>query len=63
MTDTELPDLVYRLARPEDHRQIMNISGDVYDGLDYLDWAFPFYITCPAIRCFVAEQNGRAVSL
>ncbi len=63
MANTEPSDHVYRLARPEDHRQIMNISGDVYNGLDYLDWAFPLYVKYPTIRCFVLEQDGEVVSL
>ncbi len=63
MENTEPSSHVCRLARPEDQRQIMNISGDVYDGLDYLDWAFPFYITHPTIRCFVLEKDGKVVSL
>ena len=64
MATDPLSSVVYRPAKPQDHREVLNILDKVvYDGLDYLDWAFPFYITQPTIRCFVAEKDGKVVSL
>ena len=63
MATDPLSSVVYRRAKPEDHREVLNILDNVYEGLDYLDWAFPFYITQSTIRCFVAEKDGKVVSL
>ena len=51
-----------RRARPEDHRDVINIRDNIYDGIDYLDAMYPAYICNANMHCFVAVEDGVIVS-
>ncbi len=51
-----------RRARPEDHRDVVNIRDDLFGGLDYLDAMYAAYICNENMHCFVAVEGGVIVS-
>ena len=49
-----------RIAKPDDQRDIISIR-DVYDGLDYVDFAYPFYMETPNVYCYVMYLHDKPV--
>ncbi len=63
MARSQCSEVTYRMATAGDHRDIVNILENVFEGLDYLDWALPFYMTHPCVRCFVAVKDSKIVGI
>ncbi len=58
----EPTELLIRQARPEDHRDCVNIRHDINNRIDYLDARYPCYVSKENTHCFVAEIDGVLVS-
>lgn len=60
----ETGDLVFSLAREQDHQQALNIcSSSDYGGLDYMPAFYPCWVQEPGRLIFVASIAGRVVAL
>ncbi|CAH1790642.1 unnamed protein product [Owenia fusiformis] len=53
---------ICRRAIPEDHKGIMEINDNIYEGLDYIPALFPIYVEQPFRHCFVCEQDGKIMA-
>ncbi|CAH1800122.1 unnamed protein product [Owenia fusiformis] len=60
----EIDGVTYRRATLADHRAVTELSNDVnpYEGLDYLEYFFPKYISQGNRHCYLAEKNGKALA-
>ncbi|KAJ8254829.1 hypothetical protein GJAV_G00197800 [Gymnothorax javanicus] len=51
------------LARPEDYDDVMGISGNIYDGYDYLPHRYHSWMTEPDRVVILAKKEGKLMAL
>ena len=60
MSDSEGEEL--SVATVEDLQGVLDMCGDVYNGIDYLPYAFPRLVDGPGVRAFVYKHHCEMVS-
>ena len=55
-------EIVFRQATSDDYENVMNISDNIYEGMDHLPVRYHDYCKDPQRHMFVAEADGKVVS-
>ena len=55
-------EITFREATAADYDDVMKISDNIYEGLDYLPARYHEFCEDPERHMFVAEDEGRVVS-
>ena len=54
---------IVRLATHQDYDDVVKIDENVYGGADYLPWTYHATIDERTAHCFIAELDGKVVSI
>ena len=62
MTSNEADDGILSVAKVDDFKEVSDMCGDVFKGIDYLSTTFPDLVDGPGVKAFLYRVKGELVS-